>query len=185
MEKATQYRILQHTYQQSKKLLEQIEHLNRDSNTILFTRLSENDVCIITVNCLLNFRKQVGKLCFELYGIGNKRYGYLEIEADYYDLGTAKDTLLKQLRINDIVFGKQYCGQGYGSLLMAEALHYVAHLFGENVTIVGYLSSVDEADDDNRLRRDHFYKKFGFNVQNERIVLNGIPLEMVKDDTNK
>lgn len=180
VEKSSQYRTLQRTYQQNRELLEQIEYHNRNSKTILFTQLLGSAVFIVTVDIIYNFRKQVAKLYFELYGMSNKRYGYLEIEADYYEFGIEKDMLLKHLRINDIVFGKIYCGRGYGSLLLTEALYYIAHLFGRNVTIIGHLSFVDERDESNRLRRNHFYQKFGFDIQDERIVLEGIPLEKLK-----
>jgi hypothetical protein len=62
------------------------------------------------------------------------------------------------------------CGQGYGSLLMTHMLKYLKELRIPRIT--GKLSCIDEKDKDNCRRRDHFYRKFGFTIEGDKISLD-------------
>lgn len=64
--------------------------------------------------------------------------------------------------------------KGYGSNVMKAFLKYVNIL--QVKKIVGTLSSVDEKDENNKLRRNHFYKKFGFKIEKD----NHIRLDLTK-----
>ncbi|CEF52332.1 hypothetical protein LGMT14_02260 (plasmid) [Lactococcus garvieae] len=67
-------------------------------------------------------------------------------------------------------FQTRYVNQGYGTLLMNILLDYVSHHLKVNEVIIsGWLSPEDEKDEENHLRRDHVYQKFGFEIKGDHV----------------
>ncbi len=71
----------------------------------------------------------------------------------------------KHLHIDDVLMKTNNIGNG--SVALKSLIQY-SKLIGVN-TITGYLSDVD---DDHKSRRNHFYEKFGFDVEEKHIKLS-------------
>lgn len=59
--------------------------------------------------------------------------------------------------------------KGYGSKVMEQFLRYISRYKSKKV--IGEFSYVDEIDQNNKSRRNHFYKKFGFHIKENKIEL--------------
>lgn len=105
---------------------------------------------------------------FGLYNLKNKlspeyHYGKLIVEMEYCE----NFGYLERMMIQEFVIKTKHANKGYGSLLMKEFLVYLDQTKRKKVTITGKLSEVDE---NNRLRRNHFYQKFGFEIQGDSLL---------------
>ncbi|MFS1664696.1 GNAT family N-acetyltransferase [Streptococcus sp. zg-JUN1979] len=169
------------------KKLERVERHNRyPEEAILFSTSHGNYYPVITVRQKLSIYWQVESLCFELTGRNEReRYGFLYLKPIYKETTSPSLKIVKRLVIRDFVIDNKYRDRGFGSLLLREVLLYLVSLFGTKTPVVGSLSAVDEADLNNHMRRNHFYKKFGFEVTNGRIFLEEIDvkfLAQLRDD---
>lgn len=54
--------------------------------------------------------------------------------------------------------------QGYGTVILQEFFNYFTERQTQPVEVDGELSAFDEADENNHQRRDHIYRKFGFEI---------------------
>ena len=78
----------------------------------------------------------------------------------------AKEYYTNEMKICDIVMKTNYENKGYGSILMS---HYLQYCTKNKVKrIWGIFSKVDEKGD-NEARRNHFYKKHGFEIAGREI----------------
>lgn len=104
--------------------------------------------------------------------------GQLRMEFLYSDKGE-----LKGFWIND--FLTKIKNKGYGSMLLGEALWYIARTLGTDLKFKGCLSFVDEGNPENHKRRNHIYQKFGFTIVGDKIHLEKIPLEVIIQEREK
>lgn len=59
-------------------------------------------------------------------------------------------------------FRSQTVNCGYGTIILQEFFSYLSEKQSDSILVVGELTEIDERDENNRQRRDHIYKKFGF-----------------------
>ena len=126
-----------------------------------------NSYFLITVENEFNFHRVLSGLNF---------YGYI--------LEPYKEHPTKVMRLNtEIIYNDKLkyiegiyleeiigdSNKGYGSKVMKSFLEYIRPLHVKYVT--GTLSMVDEIHLENKSRRDHFYKKFGFEIKGNHIYL--------------
>jgi hypothetical protein len=71
----------------------------------------------------------------------------------------------QHIHIDDVLM--KHNNVGNGSIVMRALIKYAK--LNSITTITGSLSSVD---DDHKTRRDHYYKKFGFEVRDDSIIKN-------------
>ncbi len=92
---------------------------------------------------------------------------YADTILDYN--AVAEKVIINSVKIIDIISISK--NQGFGSCVMTCFLKYIKSI---NVTkVFGYLSPVDEIDEDNKSLRNHFYKKFNFKfLSDDRIELD-------------
>ncbi len=74
---------------------------------------------------------------------------------------------IKYFIISNINCEEGQCGKGYGSMLMEQFFEVIKPFKPNKIT--GWLSPVDEFDDNNKKRRNHFYEKFGFEITDRHI----------------
>lgn len=84
----------------------------------------------------------------------------------YVNINTNKFNIVESIYIIDFIGDSN---KGYGSKVMTEFLKYIKPLHAK--FIYGELSYVDEIDLDNKALRNHFYEKFGFKINNNKIIL--------------
>lgn len=148
-------------------LLNQIHKFNLHTENIAYIEKTINSYFLITVENEFNFHRVLSGLNF---------YGYI--------LEPYKEHPTKVMRLNtEIIYNDKLkyiegiyleeiigdSNKGYGSKVMKSFLEYIRPLHVKYVT--GTLSMVDEIDLENKSRRDHFYKKFGFKIKGSHIYL--------------
>lgn len=153
--------------------LSRISEFNQDLRQICHYVDHENQLWIISIEEEIDWLRggQVTQISFVLYNLKNKRspeyyYGELIVGMEYYE----EFGYLESMMIKDFVIKTKHVNKGYGSLLMEGFLVYLDQTKREKIKITGQLSEVDEQNENNRLRRNHFYQKFGFEIKGDSLI---------------
>ncbi|MBE3600764.1 hypothetical protein IHV24_05035 [Streptococcus agalactiae] len=170
-----------------KRTLSYFEEFNQSNRKIIYSQSVDGNYLLASVAYSLDHFKRIKKLNFKVNDTFNHRrkdrLNFLNVEVYYNDEDANKLRTLNHLVIRDFLISPP--NRGYGSFLLREALFHISQLFGENVKIIGKLSSVDEQDPENHARRDHVYQKFGFTIKKSQIYLDGIPLDKLAEERQK
>lgn len=129
----------------------------------------------VAMDAQYNWKGQLIGAHFYLYILEDeasppKWYNHLWIEPQYRKEKTLE--WLEYIEITEFLGKEEELGKGYGSLNLSVMLEFVKETFGEKTTVKGKLSLEDERDGENKKRRDHVYKKFGFRVEGEWVILD-------------
>lgn len=148
---------------------------NDSSDIIIYNRYVDSHFWVISVKYDWNCQNR--KLKFELRDMLDNRavdyfQGQLWMKFLYSDEGKLKGFWISE-------FQTKIKNKGYGSMLLGEALWYIAQTFGTSLELRGWLSFVDEQDPENHKRRDHIYQKFGFEIDGEYFCLKGLSLDKI------
>ena len=155
------YKILQRKYKALSRM-DEFEYYNE------LVRSYENvhgKTMVVGVDIEADNEGKLRRLHFQLHDMDDPRSParwHTHIDCDvFYD---KKRKYIRQLRIQECQTREP--NQGYGSLLMESFLDYVRRLLEvRQVLLIGKLSLVDEEDEENHQRRNHFYQKFGFVIK--------------------
>ncbi|HFR5317318.1 TPA: hypothetical protein ACHW0W_000697 [Streptococcus equi subsp. zooepidemicus] len=182
-----QLRTLKRENKALKKQLSYFEEFNQNNRQLLYCQTVKGIYMLASVSYSLDHLKRFNRLEFKVNDTfkhrRKDRLNFLNVEAYYHDKDRNKSGALNYLLIRDFLMVPP--NQGYGSFLLREALFHISQLFGEKVRIIGKLSHVDERDPENQARRDHIYQKFGFELQDHRIHMTTIPLEILTKEREK
>lgn len=182
-----QLRTLKRENKALKKQLSYFEEFNQNNRQLLYCQTVKGIYMIASVSYSLDYLKRINRLEFKVNDTfkhhRKDRLNFLNVEAYYHDKEREKLGTLDYLVIRDCLMATP--NKGYGSFLLREALFHISQLFGEKVRILGKLSHVDEQDSENHARRDHVYQKFGFELQDHRIQMTTIPLEILTKEREK
>lgn len=115
---------------------------------------------------------QVTKVEFNLHNLADERtlaHSYSQIKASMkYD---EHYEYLSGIFIEEFLNPSEHRSKGYGSILIRELLRYAKRTVCQNLVISGKLSTVDEQNENNRIRRDKLYENFGFKREGNKITL--------------
>ncbi|HFH6671981.1 TPA: hypothetical protein ACGMA7_002050 [Streptococcus agalactiae] len=182
-----QLRALKRENKALKRQLSYFEEFNQNDRKLLYCQAVKGIYMFASVSYSLDHLKRINRLEFKVNDTfkhsRKDRLNFLNVEAYYSDEGDHKLGTLNHLVIRDFVI--RIPNKEYGSFLLREALYHISQLFGENVRIIGELSFVDEKDPENHQRRDHVYQKFGFDLKDNSIHMNTIPLEILTKEREK
>lgn len=166
-----------------KRELASLEGYNDSKQMLLFCQSVNGGYRNVGVEYALDSRKRIKELYFKIgdsfthvdVGLSN----FLSIEIRY----NLENGLLQGIYIEDFIIRTP--NQGYGNILLREALFHISQLFGTTVRITGMLSPVDERDENNWKRRNYLYQKYGFRIEKSWIILDKISLELIQQDRKK
>lgn len=124
----------------------------------------DNVYCMVTVNLLSGFDNRLKEL--DLYVLTSQNNYSKPVMSMFTEF---KYDIYSKISIEIVdLFGIP--NKGYGSFIMTTFLKYIQHY--QPKYVYGKLSEVDEKDKENKNRRNHFYKKFGFKIENSYIHLD-------------
>lgn len=170
-----------------KRQLSYFEEFNQNDRKLIYCQSVKGIYMLASVSYSLDHLKRINYLEFKVSDTFNhrrkERLNFLIVEAYYHDEGDNTHGTLDFLLIRDFLMATP--NKGYGSFLLREALLHINQLFGKNVKIIGKLSHVDEQDPENCQRRDHVYRKFGFELKDHCIHMNTIPLDILVKEREK
>ncbi len=157
--------------------LELLTYFNNTSEKILviekWIKGMDDEYFVVTCDERYDYRGVINEIKFYGY-ILNSDYNipdrviYMISEPIYKVDFISKERYFDCIKIVDFVATCPNCG--FGSKIMELFLNYVK---GHNIRkVVGELSFVDEINEDNKLRRNHFYNKFNFEFVDDKIELD-------------
>lgn len=165
------------------KGLQKLKRYNDSSDAIIYNCYIDNHFWVISIKQGFNSLTGRPDLKFELRDmLDNKAVDYFQGQLWMDILYLAQD---KTEGFWIYEFQTKIKNKGYGSMLLGEALWYIARTFGTNLKIEGWLSVVDEIDSENHSRRNHVYQKFGFEIDGEYTRLKGISLDKIIEERKK
>lgn len=145
------------------KFIDEIFEKN-SSNKIVGTGKNKiGKKCLIVLNEICNKISIVPILGNNMNSISTI---YYEITPQSYLRNSTTETKIK---IIDFLTIPSERNKGYGGLALEYLIKYAKEIKAKE--IYGGLSSVDEEDENNKLRRNHLYKKEGFSISDRRISL--------------
>ena len=151
---------------------------NQDKRNITHYVPHDHRLWLIAVEETHDWRRegQLTDCFFELFDLRNDRtpnywYSYIWAEMNY----DPDYKYLTGVTIREFRTRAGQVNKGYGSVLMREFIDYMALLIGKECKISGWLSPVDEENEENHQRRDHVYRKFGFEFINDWVHLTVNP----------
>lgn len=182
-----QLRTLKRENKALKKRLSYFEEFNQNDQKLLYCQSVKGIYMLASVSYSFDHLKRINRLKFKVNDTfkhsRKDRLNFLNVEAYYHDKEENKLGTLDYLLIRDFIIRTP--NKGYGSFLLRETLFHIGQLFGENVRVIGKLSCIDERDFENQQRRNHVYKKFGFEIQSNSVYLETIPLDIITKEREK
>lgn len=166
-----------------KRMERQNSYLSRimeitNRNELIVKSFPQGDkIYAVAIDTTYNYKGQLTEAHFYLYPIaealGSQRYlNHIWIEPQYRKENDLE--WLEYVKITEFLGKTGEVGKGYGSLNLSVMLEFVKDAFGENITVKGWLSPEDEKDKENKSRRDHVYKKFGFETKENWAILENL-----------
>ncbi len=150
------------------KIILKITTFNSSCQSIIYFECHETNFFLITVEYEYNSCGLLTCLNFYGYILDNSSASPNKVMTLFtkiiYDINQTRP---EGLYIIDFI---GIPNKGYGSKLMYELLKYIKPLHIKYIK--GKLSPVDEIDLNNKNRRSHFYKKFGFLINDNNIYLD-------------
>ncbi len=148
-------------------LLNQLHKFNSNSENIIRIEKTYDSYFIITVENNYNFSGILSEINFYGYILEKYKENPTRVMNLYSSIiYSEKLNFVESIYIDDFIGDPD---KGYGSKLMTELLNYARTLKAHHIK--GNLSCVDEVDLNNKARRNHFYKKFGFKINGNLIYL--------------
>lgn len=182
-----QLRALKRENKALKRQLSYFEEFNQNDRKLLYCQSVKGIYMFASVSYSLDHLKRINRLEFKVNDTFNHyrkdRLNFLNVEVYYNDEKDNNLGTLNHLVIRDFLMMPP--NKGYGSFLLREALYHISQLFGENVRITGELSRIDEQNLENQRRRDHVYQKFGFELKDNSIHMDTIPLDILFKERQK
>lgn len=124
-----------------------------------------------------NHKGQIESAHFYLYVLSEKLsptkdFNHIWLIFNYHNF--PENDYLENILIKDFLGKTDEVGKGYGSYNFKVMLDWVQNNFGQRTKIKGWLSSVDERDENNKKRRNHVYEKFGFSIVGDWAILDEV-----------
>ncbi|PPA67835.1 hypothetical protein C3952_03920 [Lactococcus lactis] len=152
------------------------EITNRNMQIVrIFTNTEE--VYTVGIDTDYNYKGQLTSVHFYLYLLSDRKsppYWYNHIWLEPYYKRENDMEWLDYIKITEFLGKTGEVGMGYGSYNFKTMLDFVQNNFGQRTKIKGWLSSVDERDENNKKRRNHVYEKFGFSIVGEWAILDEV-----------
>lgn len=145
-----------------------IQKIDLISEQIIYIeeRTESNDYILVTVQTVTNHRGLISNVNFYCYTLAQGMCTPEKVMRMFTDLIYSQDySAVEKIEIVDIL-GKP--NMGYGSKTMNVFFDYIKQFHAKE--IFGVLSFVDEIDLSNKNRRNYFYRKYGFEINNNHIL---------------